>query len=157
MPTGRANMTTASCCALCAATPSCVGWVLTTRKGQPGLTCYPKTLLTRCNSGGHCTTGGQLHPPKPAKVGTLELHPGRCLTATVSGNVVLADCDPSSRQQLFNFSVSRNRAPRGVLNGAADNVLIRDLATGRCLDFDKRSGGNQAAANVVVSSRRVRG
>ena len=64
LPTGRANQSMGSCCDLCHATRRCVGVVLTTRTGNPGLTCYLKSTMGR-PGGGKCESGtmGQPFPP----------------------------------------------------------------------------------------------
>jgi hypothetical protein len=65
LPAGKANQSLASCCDLCQAMqPHCVGIVLTTRPGNAGLTCYPKSKMERPGAG-RCTSGtmGQPFPP----------------------------------------------------------------------------------------------
>ena len=72
LKTGAPNRTLGQCCDLCHATARCVGIVLTTRAGSPGLTCYLKSALSgpRSDCGpGHCVTGtmgGALPPHRPA-------------------------------------------------------------------------------------------
>ena len=113
LPAGKGNMTMATCCPLCHQTAGCVGVVLTTRPGNPGLTCYLKSAMER-PGGGQCTSGtlGQPFPPPlpppPPPAPAPPLPPvlskpvqlqhsasGLCLEVRQpSGNVEVAECEP---------------------------------------------------------------
>ena len=94
---------------------SLLGIVLTTRPGNAGLTCYPKTAMLRC-ARGNCTTTGANEPPSPQPppppppppppgppppAVTFELSAGRCMVAMASGNVELTDCIADDETQQF--------------------------------------------------------
>lgn len=165
LPTGKGNQTLASCCDLCHRTSGCVGIVLTTRKGQPGLTCYPKSKMER-PSGGDCTSGtmGQPFPPHPPPPAPLPPSPspaplppsppvgapvqlvhgatGLCLEARQpSGNVEAVVCEPT----VPGHSVR----PSQRFQFHADGSITDGF--GACLSVD--GGAHGIDANVVATNR----
>jgi hypothetical protein len=171
LPTGsKGGMTLASCCDLCHHTTGCVGIVLTTRDGNPGLTCYLKSKLVR-PSAGHCTSGsmgqpfpphtspppspphsppsppGPPSPPSPAVGDPVQLvhhASGLCLESRQpSGNVEAVTCEPTSS----------GISPLQRFQFHEDGSITDGF--GHCLSIDAGAHGidaNVAATNISCKS-----